>query len=77
GYVTTSGPGITGDGVLMAQELGAGTVDMDQIQVHPTVHQEEGILIGEAVRGEGAILVDGQGQRFTNELGTRDVVSQA
>ncbi|MDK6688758.1 flavocytochrome c [Aerococcus urinae] len=77
GYVTTSGPGITGDGILMAQELGAGTVDMDQIQVHPTVHQEEGILIGEAVRGEGAILVDGQGQRFTNELGTRDVVSQA
>ncbi|MDK6372400.1 flavocytochrome c [Aerococcus urinae] len=77
GYVTTSGPGITGDGILMAQELGAGTVDMDQIQVHPTVHQEEGILIGEAVRGEGAILVDGQGQRFTNELGIRDVVSQA
>ena len=77
GYVTTSGPGITGDGILMAQELGAGTVDMDQIQVHPTVHQEEGILIGEAVRGEGAILVDSQGQRFTNELGTRDVVSQA
>ncbi|MCY3051402.1 flavocytochrome c [Aerococcus urinae] len=77
GYVTTSGPGITGDGILMAQDLGAGTVDMDQIQVHPTVHQEEGILIGEAVRGEGAILVDGQGQRFTNELGTRDVVSQA
>ncbi|MCY3067847.1 flavocytochrome c [Aerococcus loyolae] len=77
GYVTTSGPGITGDGILMAQALGAGTVDMDQIQVHPTVHQEEGILIGEAVRGEGAILVDQQGQRFTNELGTRDVVSQA
>ncbi|AEA00419.1 MULTISPECIES: flavocytochrome c [Aerococcus] len=77
GYVTTSGPGITGDGILMAQAAGAGTVDMDQIQVHPTVHQDQGILIGEAVRGEGAILVDSQGQRFTNELGTRDVVSQA
>ncbi|SQC71797.1 Fumarate reductase flavoprotein subunit precursor [Listeria fleischmannii subsp. fleischmannii] len=52
-------------------------MDMDQIQVHPTVQQEKSYLIGEAVRGEGAILVNNDGKRFTNELDTRDKVTAA
>lgn len=42
----------------MIEKLGGQTVDMDKIQIHPTVQQDEGFLIGEVVRGEGAILVD-------------------
>ncbi|MBT2761190.1 flavocytochrome c [Paenibacillus sp. ISL-20] len=77
GYVTTNQEGSTGDGITMIEKLGGTTVDMDQIQVHPTVQQEKSYLIGEAVRGEGAILVTSQGQRFTNELDTRDNVTAA
>lgn len=77
GYVTTNQEGSTGDGITMIEKLGGTTVDMDQIQVHPTVQQEKSYLIGEAVRGEGAILVNSQGKRFTNELDTRDNVTAA
>ncbi|MGY3704200.1 flavocytochrome c [Vagococcus martis] len=77
GYVTTNQEGSTGDGIRMIEKLGGQTVDMDQIQIHPTVQQDKGILIGEAVRGEGAILVNQDGKRFTNEMGTRDNVSAA
>lgn len=77
GYVTTNQEGSTGDGITMIEKLGGTTVDMDQIQVHPTVQQEKSYLIGEAVRGEGAILVTSQGKRFTNELDTRDNVTGA
>ncbi|MGG3309506.1 flavocytochrome c [Paenibacillus lautus] len=77
GYVTTNQEGSTGDGITMIEKLGGTTVDMDQIQVHPTVQQEKSYLIGEAVRGEGAILVSSQGNRFTNELDTRDNVTAA
>lgn len=77
GYVTTNQEGSTGDGINMVEELGGTTVDMDQIQVHPTVQQEKSYLIGEAVRGEGAILVSNEGKRFTNELDTRDNVTAA
>ncbi|MBX4151533.1 flavocytochrome c [Paenibacillus lautus] len=77
GYVTTNQEGSTGDGITMIEKLGGTTVDMDQIQVHPTVQQEKSYLIGEAVRGEGAILVSSQGKRFTNELDTRDNVTAA
>lgn len=77
GYITTSGSGITGDGIRLAEEAGGYSVDMGKIQVHPTVQQDQGILIGEAVRGEGAIMVDAKGRRFVNEMGTRDVVSSA
>lgn len=76
-YVTTNQVGSTGDGIKMIEKLGGQTVDMDQIQIHPTVQQDKGILIGEAVRGEGAILVNGEGNRFVNELDTRDKVSNA
>ncbi|MGE7828404.1 flavocytochrome c [Paenibacillus sp. NPDC093718] len=77
GYVTTNQEGSTGDGITMIEKLGGTTVDMDQIQVHPTVQQEKSYLIGEAVRGEGAILVSSEGKRFTNELDTRDNVTAA
>ncbi|MEC0090240.1 flavocytochrome c [Paenibacillus macquariensis] len=77
GYVTTNQEGSTGDGIRMIEKLGGTTVDMDQIQVHPTVQQDKSYLIGEAVRGEGAILVSSDGKRFTNELDTRDNVTAA
>lgn len=77
GYVTTNQVGSTGDGITMIEKLGGQTVDMDKIQIHPTVQQDEGVLIGEAVRGGGAILVNQEGQRFVNELDTRDKVSAA
>lgn len=75
--VTTNSPGNVGDGIRLAESVGADTVDMAEIQIHPTVHQETGMLIGEAVRGEGAILVNQAGERFANELAPRDVLSQA
>lgn len=77
GYVTTNQEGSTGDGIKMIEALGGTTVDMDQIQVHPTVQQDKSYLIGEAVRGEGAILINSEGKRFTNELDTRDKVTAA
>ena len=77
GTVTTSAPGITGDGIVMAQAVGADLVDIEQIQLHPTVEQSTSMLITESVRGDGAILVNQEGKRFTNELLTRDVVSAA
>ncbi|MCJ8010322.1 flavocytochrome c [Paenibacillus sp. KQZ6P-2] len=77
GYVTTNQKGSTGDGIKMIEKLGGVTVDMDQIQVHPTVQQDKSYLIGEAVRGEGALLVSSEGKRFTNELDTRDHVTAA
>lgn len=77
GYVTTNQIGSTGDGIKMIEALGGTTVDMDQIQVHPTVQQEKSYLIGEAVRGEGAILVSSEAKRFVNELDTRDKVTAA
>lgn len=77
GYVTTNQPGSTGDGITMIEALGGTTVDMDQIQVHPTVNQEKSYLIGEVVRGEGGILVDKEGNRFVNEMDTRDNVTAA
>lgn len=63
----------------MAEQLGAELVDMDQVQVHPTVQQDTDhvYLIGETVRGEGAILVDKNGNRFVDELTTRDKVTAA
>ncbi|GKT04082.1 flavocytochrome c [Furfurilactobacillus entadae] len=79
GYKTTNQPGATGDGLKLATDAGAALVQMDQIQVHPTVQQDNPhtFLIGEAVRGEGAILVNAAGSRFVNELNTRKVVSDS
>ncbi len=75
GTVTTSAPGVTGDGIVMAEAVGADLVDINQIQLHPTVEQATSMLITESVRGDGAILVNQEGKRFINELLTRDVVS--
>lgn len=77
GYVTTNQAGSTGDGIKMIEALGGQTVDLDQIQIHPTVDQTKSLLITEAVRGEGAILVSQAGKRFINEMETRDKVSAA
>lgn len=77
GYVTTNQEGSQGDGIKMIEKAGGTTVDMNEIQIHPTVQQEKSYLIGEVVRGEGAILVSSTGERFVNELDTRDVVSKA
>ncbi len=77
GTVSTNAPGITGDGIEMATAIGADLVDIDQIQLHPTVEQATSMLITEGVRGDGAILVNQSGKRFTNELLTRDAVSAA
>ena len=76
-YVTTNANGSQGEGMVMASKAGANLIQMDQIQTHPTVYQENGALIGEAVRGAGAVLINSAGDRFTNEMGTRDVVSAA
>ena len=77
GFVTTNAPGATGDGIDMAVAVGAATVDMEQIQIHPSVYTETSALITEGIRGDGAILVNQKGERFVNELETRDVVSAA
>ena len=77
GFMTTNAAGIQGQGILMAEALGAATVDMDQIQIHPTVQADTASLITEGLRGDGAILVNANGERFIDEVGTRDVVSAA
>ena len=75
GFVTTNHKGATGSGIMILEKLGAGTVDMKEIQIHPTVEQTTSYLISESIRGGGAILVSQKGQRFVNELDTRDKVS--
>ena len=79
GFITTNAPGIQGQGIQMAQAIGADTVDLEQIQLHPTVHVEgpNAVLITEGLRGDGAILVNQEGLRFFDEVSTRDKVSAA
>ena len=77
GFMTTNAAGAQGQGIEMATAIGAGTVDMDQIQIHPTVEANTAALITEGLRGDGAILVNANGERFIDEVGTRDVVSAA
>ncbi|WP_338470723.1 flavocytochrome c [Niallia sp. XMNu-256] len=76
GFSTTNHDGATGDGITMAQEVGADLMQIEQIQIHPTTDPETGYLFTEGLRGDGAILVNKEAKRFTNELLTRDVVSQ-
>ena len=80
GFASTNAEGAQGQGIDMATAVGAATVDMDQIQIHPTVHIEEdgnAHLITEGLRGDGAILVNAEGKRFYDEVSTRDKVSAA
>jgi L-aspartate oxidase len=74
---TTNPPGATGDGMAMAFRAGARLADLEFMQFHPTVLAENGLLLSEALRGEGAVLVDAEGHRFTDELAPRDVVARA
>jgi len=79
---TTNGEHCTGDGIKMGVEVGAKTIDLEWVQVHPTglVKPEEPkakvlFLAAEALRGVGGLLFDSQGNRFANELGRRDYVT--
>jgi succinate dehydrogenase/fumarate reductase flavoprotein subunit len=81
-FPTTNGEHCTGDGIKMAMAIGAGLVDMEWVQVHPTglVHPDSPDdkvkwLAAEALRGVGGVMIDRHGKRFVNELGTRDFVS--
>ncbi|TMW63594.1 hypothetical protein Poli38472_002535 [Pythium oligandrum] len=83
-FPTTNGPTAQGDGILMAEELGADLVLMDKVQLHPTGfinpkdrNAQQKFLAPEAIRGSGALLLNTEGKRFVNELSTRDLVSQA
>ncbi|MBU5611795.1 flavocytochrome c [Geomonas azotofigens] len=70
-------PGATGEGMFLAEKVGAKLIDMEQIQIHPTMGGDTKVLISETVRGSGAILVNHAGKRFVNELTTRDKASAA
>ncbi len=77
GFKTSNQKGATGDIFPIANKLGIQLKDMEYIQIHPTGEATRSLLITEAVRGSGGIMVNQEGQRFINELGTRDVVSAA
>jgi fumarate reductase flavoprotein subunit len=81
---TTNGNICTGDGMALAYRAGVGLKDMEMVQFHPTGLPFTGILITEAVRGEGGYLLDNKGERFLKryvpnkmELGPRDIISRA
>ncbi|HWH94610.1 MAG TPA: FAD-dependent oxidoreductase [Baekduia sp.] len=78
---TTNPPGSLGVGMLLAHAAGAALADLEFIQFHPTavtgIPGREGFLITEAIRGEGATLLDAAGERFVEELKPRDEVSRA
>jgi L-aspartate oxidase len=74
---TTNPPGAVGDGIAMAFRAGAAVADLEFVQFHPTAVAGSGLLLSEALRGAGAVLVDAVGRRFTDELAPRDVVARA
>jgi succinate dehydrogenase flavoprotein subunit len=81
---TTNGLIVTGDGIALAYRAGAPLMDMEMVQYHPTTLVENGLLITEGARGEGAHLLNSEGERFMEksapnqmELASRDVVSRA
>jgi L-aspartate oxidase len=77
---TTNPPVATGDGAAMALRAGAALLDMEFVQFHPTALAVPGaprFLVSEAVRGEGARLLNGREERFTDELAPRDQVARA
>ncbi len=75
GFGTTNHAGATGDAFKMVEKFDAALVQMTQIQTHPTVAKGTNCMITEAVSGNGAILVNQYGERFVNEMETRDVIS--
>ena len=81
---TTNGLIVTGDGIAQAYRAGARLMDMEMVQYHPTTLAENGFLITEGARGEGAWLLNAKGERFMEryapnklDLASRDVVSRA
>jgi succinate dehydrogenase / fumarate reductase flavoprotein subunit len=81
---TTNGYASTGDGMAIAYRAGIPLMDMEFVQFHPTSLKENGVLLSEAARGEGAYLLNAEGERFMfkyapnkGELASRDVVSRA
>ncbi len=76
GFSTTNHAGALGEGITLGLDAGAGLTDIEQIQIHPTVIKKDGHLISESMRSRGSILVNQKGERFTNELLTRDAVSK-
>lgn len=75
--LSTNSPGSTGDGIKMAQKIGADVVDLDKIQLYPVCDVETGKLLytGDTRLVGGAILVNKEGNRFVEELGTRREIS--
>jgi len=78
----TAGEFSTGDGITLATALGAGTIDMDKVQIHPTgwvdpndPNNPSKTLAAELMRGVGGVLINNDGKRFCNELGTRAYVT--
>jgi L-aspartate oxidase len=78
---TTNPSGATGGGLLLAFEAGAALADLEMMQFHPTAvaapNGANGFLVTEAIRGEGAHLLDASGSRFVDELAPRDEVARA
>lgn len=75
GYATTNSPSATGDFISLVEHLNVQLVDMGYIQTHPTVSTSYGMLITEALRGNGGILVNNSGLRFADEMKNRDLLS--
>ena len=74
---TTNPPGSVGEGISMAYRAGAAVADLEFVQFHPTALAGSSLLLSEALRGDGALLVDEHGDRFVEELAPRDVVARA
>jgi L-aspartate oxidase len=78
---TTNPPGSLGSGMLLAHAAGSELADLEFMQFHPTavtgIPGREGFLMTEAIRGEGGLLLDDDGERFVDELKPRDEVSRA
>jgi len=74
---STNSTASTGDGIAVAARAGANLIDMEFVQFHPTALKNSSILISESARGEGGYLLNSKGERFTDELAPRDVVSRA
>jgi L-aspartate oxidase len=74
---TTNPAGAVGEGISIAFRGGAAVADLEFVQFHPTALVGSGLLLSEALRGEGAVLLDEHGRRFTDELAPRDVVARA
>ncbi|HEY5159729.1 MAG TPA: FAD-dependent oxidoreductase, partial [Gaiellaceae bacterium] len=74
---TTNPRGALGEGIAMAYRAGAAIADLEFVQFHPTALSATGMLLSEALRGAGALLLNTSGERFTDELAPRDVVARA